>query len=156
MSQHDAEFFRIKASHGDLIDRCGGQKRAAGIVGLGQTMMSYVKNREHGALLTVRGKLLLERECGEPLATRVEADLLGYQLERKAGPDGPLPANPFAAVAAISQEYSDLVAGFAQGTLDGDFSRADAARADRDLSDLIARAEAFRKFIAAQLAGGAA
>lgn len=152
MSQHDAEFFRIKASHADLIDRCGGQKRAGGIVGLGQPMMSNVQNRGHGALLTVRGKLLLERECGEPLATRVEAELLGCTLEQRTRPQGPLPANPFAAVAAISQEYSDLVGSFAQRTADGDFSRADGAALDRDLGDLIARAEAFRKFIAAQMA----
>lgn len=154
MPNRDNEFHRIKASHSDLIDRCGGQKRAAGLIGLGQTMMSYIQNREHGALLTVRGKLLLERDCGEPLATSVEAELLGCALERKAAPQGPLPANPFAAVAAISQEYSDLVGSFAQRTADGDFSRADGAALDRDLGDLIARAEAFRKWIAAQMAGG--
>ncbi|RYE81113.1 MAG: hypothetical protein EOP19_18335, partial [Hyphomicrobiales bacterium] len=83
MSQHDAEFFRIKASHGDLIDRCGGQKRAAGIVGLGQTMMSYVQNRDHGALLTVRGKLLLERDGGERVG-RQRAMRRGLPLQREA------------------------------------------------------------------------
>jgi hypothetical protein len=156
MSQHDAEFFRIKASHSDLIDRCGGQKRAAGIVGLSQPMMSYVQNRDHGALLTVRSKLLLERDCKEPVATRVEAELLGFQLERNAPAPAAAPGNAYAAVAAISQEYSDLVGSFAVRTADGDFSRADGSALDRDLGDLIARAEAFRKFIAAQLAGGAA
>ncbi|MBA4219955.1 MAG: hypothetical protein C0458_04420 [Methylobacterium sp.] len=156
MLRPDAEFHRIKASHSDLIDLCGGQKRAGGLIERGQQMMSCVQNREHGALLTVRGKLVLERDCGKPVATQVEAEMLGYRLERVTAAPGPLPANPFAAVAAISQEYSDLVGSFAQRTADGDFSRADGAALDRDLGDLIARAEAFRKFIAAQMAGGPA
>jgi len=155
MLKDDADFFLIKASHGDLIDRAGGQKRAGGLVGLSQQMMSCVRDRKHAALLSVRSKLILERDCGEPLATRVEADLLGHGLVRLA----PLPIahdSPFSAHAAVIEGVGDLCQVFSQSVADGVYSRTDAATVDARLSDLVRDIERFRRVNAAALARGAA
>ena len=150
----DAHSYRLKAAAADLIVRVGGQKRAGEIVGVSQQMMSNVAQRDSGAMLTIAGKLALERECGTPLLTQVEADLLGYQLvpitERPV-----VPGNPYSAQAALVVEVGELLNNFGQRVRDGDFSRADAASIDRDLADIIRKAEAFRLLIAAQLAGEA-
>lgn len=155
MRKFDADFYRLKASQSDLVARCGGQKRAGEIVGVVQSAISYVVQRDNPAMLSVSAKLKLERECGDPVVTRVCAELQGFRLVGDGEGAVQLPANPYAAVASLSAEYADLMGAFAQRTSDGDFSRADGAALDRDLADLIARAEAFRRFIAAQAAGSA-
>ena len=152
MRTFDADFYRLKASQADLVAQCGGQKRSGEIVGLVQSAVSYVVQRDNTAMFSVSAKLKLERECGDPVVTRVCAELQGWKLERDGAAPGASPANAFAAVAALGTEYADVVSGFAQRTADGNFSRADGAALDRDLSDLIAKAEAFRRFIAAQAA----
>lgn len=155
MRTSDAEFFRLKAAMKDLVQRCGGQKRAAEIVGLAQSMISYICTRENRAMFSPAAMLLLERECGDPVVTRACAELQGFHLVGDGGASAQLPANPYAAVSSLSTEYADLMGAFALRTADGDFSRADGAALDRDLADLIVRAEAFRRFIAAQAAGSA-
>lgn len=155
MRTFDADFYRLKASQADLVARCGGQKRSGEIVGLVQSAVSYVVQRDSPAMFSVAAKLKLERECGDPVVTRVCAELQGFRLVGDSAAPAQVPANPYAAVSALSAEYADLMGAFAQRTSDGHFSRADGAALDRDLSDLIARAEAFRRFIAAQAAGSA-
>lgn len=155
MRKFDADFYRLKASQADLVARCGGQRRAGEIVGLVQSAISYVVQRDNPAMLSVAAKLKLERECGDPVVTRICAELQGFSLVGETAPAAPLPANPYAAVAALSAEYSEVVSEFALRTADGDFSGADGAAIDRHLADIIARAESFRRLIAARAAGSA-
>lgn len=153
MRTFDADFYRLKASQADLVARCGGQKRCGEIVGLVQSAISYVVQRDNPATFSVAAKLKLERECGDPVVTRVSAELQGWRLERDGASPGSAPANAYAAVAALGEEFADVLGGFAQRTADGHFSRADGAVLDRDLADLIQRAEAFRRLIATQAVG---
>lgn len=152
----DAVFLRLKAGAADLVDLCGGQKRAGEIIGVSQQQISKLVEREGNAMFSIRSKLMLEQECGSPVMTRVCAELLGYRLERDDAPAGPAPSNPYVAIADISTEYSEAVQEFALRTADGVFSKADGAALDRRLSDIVEKAEAFRRFIARQAAGGAA
>lgn len=152
----DAVFLRLKAGVADLVELSGGQKRAGEIIGVSQQTVSKIVNREGRDMLSIRGQLALEADCGNPVLTRVCAELQGYRLERDNAPAGPAPANPYVAIADISTEYSEVVQEFALRTADGIFSKADGAALDRRLSDIVEKAEAFRRLIAHQAAGGAA
>lgn len=153
--RHDPWFWRVKAAQRDLIERCGGVRRAAEVAGCSHGWIGKCNTPTEDAFLSLPQKRALEADAGEPVVTQVEAELQDFQLMRNGLASGAVPASPYAAVAALSEEYSEVLAEFARRTADGDFSRADGAALDRDLADLIARAEAFRRFIAAQAAGSA-
>lgn len=152
----DAVFLRLKAGAADLVDLCGGQKRAGEIIGVSQQQISKIVNRETRDMLSLRAMLMLEAECGVPVLTRVCAELQSHQLERGEAPAGAAPSNPYVAIADISTEYSEAVQEFALRTADGVFSNADGAALDRRLSDIVEKAEAFRRLIALRAAGGGA
>ena len=151
--KRDADFFRLKAAMADLVARCGGQKRAGQIMdGVSQQMVSQICDRDSASMLTMRGKLALEAECGAPVVTAIEADLLGYRLEREragmAPPDREAPC-AFSAHAAVMKEVGDLCGAFSVAVADGSFSRTDAATARRELSQLRRAIEAFERVCAA-------
>lgn len=156
MRTSDAEFFRLKAAMKDLVQRCGGQKRTADLVGLAQSMISYICTRENRAMFSPAAVLLLERECGDPVVTRASAELQGFDLVGDGASLPRLPANPYAAIADLSAEYSEVVQEFALRTADGVFSVADGTAMDRRLADIVEKAESFRLLIAKQAAGGGA
>lgn len=156
MRNSDAEFFRLKAAMKDLVQRCGGQKRAADLVGLAQSMVSYICTRENRAMFSPFAVFLLERECGDPVVTRAAAELQGFDLVGEGASTSRLPPNPYAAIADLSTEYSEVVQEFALRTADGVFSNADGAAMDRRIADIVEKAEAFRLLIAKQAAGGVA
>ncbi len=147
MRTKDFRFFRIKAALADLIDRCGGQRRAGELIGVSQQMMSKVSDRENGAMLSIEAKLLLEMECGAPVVTQIEAELLGYHLTA-VGPRPKPEGNVHSALSGIVDEVGELLGNFAQRVKDGDFSRNDGVSIDADLADVIQRAEQFRDLIA--------
>lgn len=154
MRIRDAHFYRIKAAMADLIDRAGGQKRSGEIVGLSQQMMSRVCLRDDATMLSGDAKLRLEMECGAPIVTAVEAQILGHRLEplerRPGAPEG----TPYDAHAAVMIEMADLARAFAESVRDGKYSRTDAATVDKALAELIEQAERFRRINAAEQAGG--
>lgn len=157
MRDKDAEFFRLKAATVDLIDRCGGQARAGKLVGVVQQQMSRVCTRDDAAMLRPVQKLALEQECGEPVVTRVEAEILGYRLER----DGPRPTTapdgtPFDAHAAVLAEVADLALCFSHSVRDGVYSSADSVMVGRALADLRREIERFERVNAATQAGALA
>jgi hypothetical protein len=156
MPRQDARRFRLKAAMADLIERCGGQERAGELIGLSQQMMSCVCRREHSAVLSRENKLVLELECGAPVVTSVEAEMLGYRLEpiepRTVEPDG----TPFEAHAAVIAEVADLCRTFSRSVADGRYSHTDAVTVGRDLAELRRSIERFERVNAATLAGGAA
>jgi hypothetical protein len=150
--ERDADFYRLKAAMADLMERCGGLARSAKLVGLSTAMMGKVNDRDDAAFLSIDAKLRLERECGAPLVTQVEAEMLGHRLERTGPAPAAAPGTAYAAQAAVATEFAQFLHAFAERTRDGVFSRGDGAAVDRELADLMREVEAFRRFIAAQLA----
>lgn len=152
--KRDADFFRLKAAMADLVARCGGQKRAGQIMdGVSQQMVSQICDRDSPSMLTLRGKLALEAECGAPVVTAVEAELLGFRLVRESGAavasgSEPVPC-AFSAHAAVMKEVGDLCGAFSVAVADGSFSRTDAATARRELSQLRRAIEAYERVCAA-------
>lgn len=151
----DAPFYRMKAGAADLVRMAGGQARSGDIVGVSQQQVSKIVRRDDGAMFSLRAMLALEMDCGEPVLTRICAELQGFRLVRDDVLPGPLPANPYVALADLSAEYADAVSEFSRRTTDGVFSPADGAAMDRRLSELIDKAEDFRRYVAKQAAESA-
>ncbi len=154
MRTKDFKFFRLKAAMADLIECCGSQKRAGEIAGVSQQLMSRVAIRDDATMLSIPAKLALELDCGKPIVTQAEAELLGHRLV--AEPRPAVPGCAGSATAGLASEFAELMANYAARTADGVFSRADAMAIDRDLAEVIRVAEAYRGMIAAHLAGGGA
>lgn len=148
----DASFFRLKAAMADLIERCGGQRRAGETVGLSQQLMSRVCIRDDATMLSLDAKLRLELECGEPIVSRVEAELLGCRLEPVEPGLTSTGETPFGAHAQVMAEVADLCRSFAHSVADGKYSRTDAVTVDRDLTELARSIERFRRVNAVTLA----
>jgi hypothetical protein len=150
----DTTHYALKAATADLVDRCGGQKRAGDLLGVTQQQISKLAQREADGMLSIRQKLVLEADCGEPVVTMVEADLLGFRLERT----GPAPIEPdgcpLSAHAAVMQEVADVCRAFAQAQADGRYSRTDALTVGRELSELRRTIERFERVNARTMAGG--
>lgn len=149
----DATFYRLKAGADDLVTRCGGQKRSGAILGVSQQQMSKICSRDDGNMLSIRAKLMLEQDCGVPLLTSAEADLLGYRLE----PVAPLAmrsndGTPFTAHSQVMVEVADLARTFARAVEDGVYSGVDALHCGKAISDLKHAIEAFERVNAATLA----
>jgi hypothetical protein len=146
--KRDADFFRLKAAMEDLVTRCGGQKRAGALMdGVSQQMVSLICDRDSNSMLTLRGKLALEADCGAPVVTAVEAELLGFKLVRDgAAPSGD--ACAYTAHAAVMKEVGDLCGVFATSVADGRFSRTDAETARRELAQLRLAIERFERVCA--------
>ncbi|PZU95606.1 MAG: hypothetical protein DI527_00930 [Chelatococcus sp.] len=150
-------FWRVKAAQRDLIERCGGVRRAAEIGECSPSWMGKCNTPTEDAFLSLRQKRALEADAGEPVVTRAEAELAGYALGRAGGCGPELPAAcPYAAHADLVGEFGDLLGNFAARIRDGVFSRGDGLAIDRDLADVIAKAEAFRLAIARRQAKGEA
>lgn len=152
----DTTHYALKAATGDLVDRCGGQKRAGDLLGVTQQQISKLALREGDGMLSIRQKLVLEADCGEPVMTKVEADLLGYRLERIAPRPVELVAgSPFSAHAQVMIEAADVARAFAHSVEDGVYSGTDAILCGRALADLKHAIEAFERINATIQAGAA-
>lgn len=154
MRKRDAAFYRRKAAMADLIERAGGQRRAGELVGLSQQLMSRVNLRDDPTMLSGDAKLALEIEAGEPLLTRIEAELLGFRLEPLAAPTSHADGTPFDAHAAVMAEVGDVCSTFAACVRDGHYSRADAGLVGKALRELRREIERFERVNAATEAAG--
>ncbi len=152
----DTTHYALKGATSDLVDRCGGQKRAGDLIGVTQQQISKLALREGDGMLSIRQKLVLEADCGEPVMTKVEADLLGFRLERIA-PRSPGTAHgtPFSAHAQVMIEAADVARVFAHAVDDGVYSGTDTILCGRALADLKHAIEAFER-INAKIQAGAA
>ncbi len=152
----DAPFYRLKAGAADLVSRCGGQARAGEIIGVSQQQISRICQRDDGAMFSIRAKLDLEKECGAPILSGVEADLLGFRLERTAprALEAAL-GTPFSAHAQVMIEAADVARVFAHAVDDGVYSATDAVNCGKALSDLKQSIEAFERINAKIQAGSA-
>lgn len=153
--RREAWFWRVKAAQRDLIERCGGVRRAAEIAGCSHGWIGRCNTPNEDAFLSATQKRALETDAGEPLVTRIEAELLGFRLER-ASPPAPAEACAFGANASVMQEVGDLCRVFSQSVSDGRYSRTDALTVGRELAQLRQAIERFERVNATILAGGAA
>jgi hypothetical protein len=151
----DADFYQIKGGFRDLFERCGKLARSGRLVGLSTAMMGKVNDREDAAFLSIDATLKLERDCGQPIVTRIMAELLGYRLERIEPAPVEAEGCPLSAHAAVMQEVGDVCRAFAQGQADGRYSRADAISVSRELAELRRTIERFERVNAKTMAGGA-
>lgn len=151
MRARDAAFYRLKAATKDLVERCGGQVRVAELIGVSQPMVSRICSRDDAAMLAIQAKLLLERECGKAVLTAVEADIVGYRIERVA-PLGDPDTCAFGANAAVMQEVADLCRTFHQSVADGVYSGTDAVLVQGRIRELRRQIERFERVNAATLA----
>ena len=150
----DTTHYALKASAADLVDRCGGQKRSGDLLGVTQQQISKLVLREGDGMLSIRQKLVLEADCGEPVMTKVEADLLGYRLERIAPrPVEQVAGSPFSAHAQVMIEAADVARAFAHSVEDGVYSGTDAILCGKALADLKHAIEAFERINATIQAG---
>lgn len=148
----DTTFFALKAAAADLIDRCGGQRRAGELIGVSQQHMSRICHRDDDNMLSIRAKLTLEADCGEPVLTRVEAELLGHRVEREGHLTLPATDGPYEAHAAVMAEVGDVCRAFSIAVADGKYSSADAVAVGRELADLRRQIERFERVHATLLA----
>ena len=148
----DSTHYALKGATADLVERCGGQKRAGQLLDVTQQQVSKLALREGDGMLSIRQKLVLEADCGEPVMTRVEAELLGYRLER-TGPTPIDPAGcPLSAHAAVMLEVADVCRVFALAQADGRYSRTDAVTVGEELSQLRRTIEHFERVNARTMA----
>lgn len=105
----------LKAYFRDLVDACGGTKRAAEKVGGHASHISEamaVHNLERWPRLD--HVAILEADCGQPIVSRFLADRLGFGLEPHAGrPGGDLPhvfASAMKEMADVQVAYVTAVA----------------------------------------------
>lgn len=153
--RREAWFWRVKAAQRDLIERCGGVRRAAEIGACSPAWIGKCNTANEDAFLSALQKHRLEQDAGEPIVSRVECELMGHEVSAPGGAAAAPAGSAFSAHAELVGEFGDLLAGFAARIGDGRFSRADGAATDRELAEIIARAEAFRRLIAALQAEGA-
>ena len=150
----DTTHYALKAAAADLVDRCGGQKRAGDLLGVTQQQVSKLALREGDAMLSIRQKLTLEADCGEAVMSKVEADLLGFRLERIAPrPIELVAGSPFSAHAQVMIEAAEVARAFALSVQDGVYSGTDAVVCGKLLSDLKHAIEAFERINATIQAG---
>lgn len=157
--RRDPWFWRVKAAQRDLIERCGGVRRAAEIAECSPAWIGKCNTPNEDAFLSAVQKRRLEQDAGEPVVSRVECELMGFEVSVPGEAGGASAASQIASAhaahARLVAEFGELLAGFADRVGDGEFSRSDGAATDRDLADIVARAEEFRRLIAAFAARGA-
>lgn len=136
MGKRNAWFIRMKAATRDLILMCGGIEGAAEITGLSVAMIGKCNNFADDSLLNPRAKASLEAHCGDPVVTRVEAELLGFEVCRSERRPVTTTASVHDSVAQISIEAAEVMRAYAEGCADGRFSPADALQVQKELTDL--------------------
>lgn len=85
------EVLRLIAATREATRKCGGQDAAAAMTRVDRTTLGrYGQSTEQTASLNAPVDVIadLERECEEPVVTRVLADLAGYVLVPKQAPSG--------------------------------------------------------------------
>lgn len=131
----------LKAYFRDLVEACGGTKRAAEKVGghashVSEAMATHITDRwprlDHVAIL--------ESECGQPLVTRYLADQLGFDLAQRDGKSlGDLPQ----AFAVAMKEMADVQVAYAAAIANREVDTAERAELVKQANQAIASLQNF-------------
>jgi hypothetical protein len=139
MTEREPWFHRVKAAQRDLIARCGGIERAAEVGEVAVSQMGRFNNVGADDLMGARVKSRLEAYAGDPVVSRVECEWLGWKVE----PAGLSPellsgskADHHARLMKPIVEAGDATRAYLDGMKDGEFSPADCAAYDKELSEL--------------------
>jgi hypothetical protein len=139
---------RMKAAMRDLIQRCGGLKRAGELTGLSAGHLSRISSVNYPDLPSVEAAAWLERDVGQPLVTAIMAEWMGLSLSQadvSAGKPGPGLADT---TARVMREAADLSGQVMHSLSDGRLTPAEAVVLDRNASSLEAAAADLRRVLA--------
>lgn len=129
--------FVLKAAVRDLVARCGGYARAAGLVSISRSQMHRYGAPDAPDMIDVGRALVLEQDCGLPLLTGALAAAHGRGLTDPSGNDGPegFLATSFTAAEAVAEADAE----HARAARDGVISPNEAeALARRDTAAIVA------------------
>lgn len=129
--------FVLKAAVRDLVARCGGYARAAGLVAISRSQMHRYGAPEAPDMIDVGRALVLEKDCGLPLLTGALAAAHGRGLTDPSGNDGP--EGFLAAAFDAAEAVAEADAGHARAARDGVISPNEAEDlARRDTAAIVA------------------
>jgi hypothetical protein len=139
---------RIKAAMRDLIQRCGGLKRAGELAGISAGHLSRISSPQYPDLPNVEHAAWLEQDVGQPLVTAIMAEWLGLSLS-PAHITSAKPGLSLASTAArVMHEAAGLSGHVMEALGDGRLSPNEAVQLDREASKLEAAAAELRRVLA--------
>ena len=143
----------LKEACARLVERCGGQTAAAGLLGCKQQHVARMTDEEHPkTLMSVPQILRLQKHCG----ARIVTDFMAAEQDSIVEPvhcDG---HQPLAMVMGkITSETGELLSAAAQALAHGSLTRAHAATVLRETDDVIGPLVTLRTACREKLEGGA-
>ena len=137
-----SEYLAIKAATRDLVAVCGGPKRCEGITRGTSSRFSEYGAPQIDACIRADQIADLEAECGQPIVTRVLADMAGFDLMPRHAADKPETMHRMLAdlIAVAGSMESDMAAALA----DGRITVSEAKRISEEASALIDRLQSLR------------
>lgn len=138
---------RIHTAIRELIDEAGGCDGAAEVLGLKKSQIGRMRVYPPEAMMSAFQKSKLEAFVGKPIVTKVEAEMLGFEMVAQDAPTA-LDGCPNASHAAVLAEACDLAKTYAQLSPDG-LSVNDSNIIDAILKDLARATERARQAFAA-------
>lgn len=127
-------FHRIKAATRDLVQLCGGLKRAGEVLGVSEQTVSRYQLPTHPELMPLAAVLILEGECGLSPVTRAMAQVNGRDLAEPG--EGAEAGCLMQRHADVMREVGDLMTTGADVLNDGRVTPAEAERLDREAGDV--------------------
>ncbi|WP_288430232.1 hypothetical protein [uncultured Agrobacterium sp.] len=143
----DAFIYRVKAAQRDLIERCGGIRRAEEITGFSKSQVGRWNSPNDPDLMPIGVIASLERDCGQALVTSVMAETNGRRLsdpEIERAQDVCLLRNH----AELMRQSAELAHTIAGVVADGQVTPSEAASVDRVAAELERAASDLRASIA--------
>lgn len=150
MKMRDTWSNRMKAAQRDLIKACGGIERAAEIGEQSIAQIGRCNNAETDDLLNARAKARLEADCGYPWVTRVELQMLGFDMHQTAAVSSDRGGDVHGTTSRVVAEASDVMRAYSEALADGKITPADIAILQKELGELAHAVEE------ARMAGAAA
>ena len=130
-----------KAFFRDLLDACGGPKRASTITEHPDSHLSAMGAAHvHDRWPRLDHVIDLEQECGQPFVTRFMADALGYDLvQRQRSAHG----KPMEVFARLVKETSDVQVCMVEAMADGRLNSVERAEIIKEAQQAIGELENF-------------
>lgn len=115
-----ADYLKLKSASRRVVTAAGGQQSAACITRVVQQNMSRYGGPNEPQFMPVDVVADLETDIGDPIITRVLADLAGYSLVKKREGNNQKPFIQH--LSEVTREQSDVVSALADALKDGEVS----------------------------------
>jgi hypothetical protein len=152
MNKRDTWSNRMKAAQRDLIKACGGIERSAEVAEQSTAQIGRCNNAETDDLLSARAKAKLEADCGYPWVTRVELQMLGFEIHQNVGVSADRAGDVHSTTSRVVAEASDVMRAYSVALADGKITPADIAILQKELGELAHAVEEARMAGAASIA----